>query len=503
MGTKKSEDIVNSVEYSFTVKYPDGSVKTWSVLYEARVNDHRYQKDTSAKFPKLCDDRRRYQELSTYVVRKVSLYARSGRKFEDSGFIRVYDVDSEVMGGWDDKPLAEVTGEHKPLTACQPEFDANRKQETDHLLSKFDEIVKKDLEAIREEMTKKEPKIEFSAFRVKRASVPEGQPYIIVKVFFATDRAMAAGKTEPDKMFGQERSNLSYGTCEVSIPRDHRMGELEAPSIWRLEFRENPAKHVVLLRTQIATEDEFFADVADRVRNSKSSNAFLFVHGYNVTFADAARRTAQITYDLGFDGAPTFYSWPSQGKTASYIVDEQNIEWTQKNLEDFLEDFFTRSDAENVYLIAHSMGNRALTRAVTSLLDKKPALRSRLKEVILAAPDIDADVFKRDIAPALTAAGRPVTLYASSEDLALVASKKVHGNPRAGDSGSGLVIVPGIETVDATHVDTSFLKHSYFAETGSVLSDMFYLIRDGMRADQRFGLRAVDAQAGRYWEFKQ
>jgi esterase/lipase superfamily enzyme len=93
------------------------------------------------------------------------------------------------------------------------------------------------------------------------------------------------------------------------------------------------------------------------------------------------------------------------------------------------------------------MGNRALTRAVASLLTDKPIIRSRLKEVILAAPDIDAEVFKRDIVPALTKTDSPVTLYASSEDLALAASKKVHGYPRAGDSGQGLVVVPGIETI--------------------------------------------------------
>lgn len=334
------------------------------------------------------------------------------------------------------------------------------------------------------------------------ASDPAVAPdHATVRVFYATDRNQT-GSTIPSEMFGANRSDLTYGTCEVSIPRDHRMGELESPSIWRLEFQEDPAKHVVLLRTAIASKDEFFADVAARVRQSKASNAFLFVHGYNVTFEDAARRTAQITYDLGFDGAPTFYSWPSRGSTAAYTIDEQNIEWTQANLRRFLEDFFTRSDAQNVYLIAHSMGNRALTRAVASLLADKPTLRSRLRDVILIAPDIDADVFKRDIAPALVAAGRPVTLYASSEDLALVASKKLHGYARAGDSGRGLVIFPGIETVDATRVDTSLLGHSYFAEARSVLADMFYLIRDDKKANQRFGLRTVETQSGQYWEFK-
>lgn len=325
--------------------------------------------------------------------------------------------------------------------------------------------------------------------------------YAVVRTFFATDRNLT-GKTKPDEMFGVDRSALTYGTCDVSIPRDHRMGELESPSIWRLEFREDPSNHIVLLSTAISAKDEYFDNLAARVSAASTRSAFLFVHGYNVTFEDAARRTAQISYDLGFEGAPVFYSWPSQGSTLAYTVDEQNIEWTQANLRVFLEDFFVRSDAHNIYLIAHSMGNRALTRAVASLLADKPALRDRLTEVILTAPDIDADVFKRDIAPSLAASGRPVTLYASSEDMALAASKVVHGSPRAGDSGQGLVLVSGVETIDATAVDTSLLGHSYFAEERSVLSDMFSLIRNGERPDQRFGLRRIDTNTGPYWEFK-
>ena len=172
------------------------------------------------------------------------------------------------------------------------------------------------------------------------------------------------------------------------------------------------------------------------------------------------------------------------------------------NLRNFLDDYFTRSDAQHVYLIAHSMGSRALTRAVASLFRDKPALRNRLQEVILAAPDIDADVFKRDIAPALTSTGRPVTLYASSNDLALSASQRINGYPRAGDSGKGLVILPGIETIDATNVDTNLLHHSYFADTKSILSDMFYLMQNDSRADDRFGLRPIDVPPGRYWEIK-
>ena len=158
------------------------------------------------------------------------------------------------------------------------------------------------------------------------------------------------------------------------------------------------------------------------MKRSAKKNAFVFVHGYNVAFEDATRRTAQISYDLGFDGAPVFYSWPSQGTVARYIVDETNIEWAQANIKRFLEDLASNSDAENIYLTAHSMGSRGLTRAFTELVAEKPALRTRFREVILAAPDIDAEVFKRDIAPKLA----PATLYASSQDKALELSRKFH-----------------------------------------------------------------------------
>lgn len=334
--------------------------------------------------------------------------------------------------------------------------------------------------------------------------------YAVVKVYFATDRQRDVGKP-PARRFSGERSitggngggngPLSYGSCDISIPRDHRMGQLESPSLWRLEFRDDPAKHVVLLDATVQDRDNFFAALKTQIRASAGKSAFVFVHGYNVSFEDAARRTGQMAYDLGFDGAPVFYSWPSRGEVAGYTIDENNIEWSTPHISSFLADFLASTQAAQVYLVGHSMGSRGLTRAVADLLATQPQLAQKITELILSAPDIDAAIFKHDIAPKLAHARNPVTLYASSQDLALAASKAVHGYPRAGDSGAGMLIVAGVETIDATGVDTSFMKHSYFAEKRSALSDMFYLIRNQARADQRF-LDPVDTVAGRYWTFK-
>jgi esterase/lipase superfamily enzyme len=64
-----------------------------------------------------------------------------------------------------------------------------------------------------------------------KAPAPEGN-YGVVQVFYATDRK-PSGSKEPNKMYGGERledESLLLGTVEVSIPRDHKMAEIERPS---------------------------------------------------------------------------------------------------------------------------------------------------------------------------------------------------------------------------------------------------------------------------------
>jgi len=331
----------------------------------------------------------------------------------------------------------------------------------------------------------------------------EKQPdYIKMPVYFATDRN-DTGSSDINTRFGGKRGSLEYGICMVSIPHDHKIGKIERPSIWRLEFSEDPKKHVVIQSIDLLNKDIFFKNLSDNIKKSTKKSSFLFIHGYNVSFADAAKRTAQISYDLLFDGEAVFYSWPSRGITADYTVDEANIEWAQTNIKNFLNDYLSRSDADEIYLVAHSMGNRGLTRALVALMTEKPELKNKIKEIILAAPDIDADVFKRDIAPQMVSkTQKPITLYVSSDDIALKASRQVHGSLRAGDAGSGVVLVKGIETIDASGIDTSFIGHSYFAETTSIISDIFDLIKTGKRAFNRKELQPITSRVLTYWKVK-
>ena len=219
--------------------------------------------------------------------------------------------------------------------------------------------------------------------------------FATMRVFFGTDRK-PTGYKKPDKFFAGERGLPSFGVVEVSIPHDHRVGELEGPSWWKLQFRKNPTKHVLLLSLESLSRGKFIKDLGKSLLEIPSKEALLFLHGYNVSFQDACRRTAQIAYDLNFQGAPISYSWPSESKPSRYLVDETNVHWSAPHFRNFLSLLLSETRAEAVHVIAHSMGNRALIEALRTFdVSKLPVNCARLTQVIFAAPDIDAATFQR------------------------------------------------------------------------------------------------------------
>jgi esterase/lipase superfamily enzyme len=325
--------------------------------------------------------------------------------------------------------------------------------------------------------------------------------FAVVRVYYATDRSRAA-QTGTAKFFGGQRGTLSYGSCEVSIPRYQKNAALEERKGASQELSQQSDNQPVLRKVLPLEYDDYLSRLGTTIAKSTKKSAFVFVHGYNVTFADAARRTAQMKYALGFEGAPIFFSWPSKGRSDAYTTDEADVEWAQPDLKEFLKDLAAKTKAQNIYLIGHSMGNRALAKAYIYLVSERPELKKVFREVILVAPDIDSEQFKRDIAPALAAAGNRTTLYCSSNDLALKAANKFQKNPRAGDSGSNLILFDGIETIDATNVNTGLMRYFRISDNSSVLADIHQLIRDGKKPAERTGLKTVNASPGQYWRFK-
>jgi len=315
----------------------------------------------------------------------------------------------------------------------------------------------------------------------------EGGEVVRLRVFYGTDRK-PTGHSSPGRIYGADRGELVYGTCEVSVPRDHRMGQMEIA--WgKKERKPSPETHVMVLSVSPLAEGAFFTELRGAAQGKV---VFVFIHGYNVAFDDAVRRTAQMAYDMGIAGAPVTYSWPSQATAAGYLDDEKAVERTVPNLRRFLADVAARSGASAVHVTAHSMGNRALLKAL------EPPAPARFAEVVSAAPDVDAGDFRAAVARTRAAAAR-WTLYASSNDRALQASQEIHHGRRAGDSGEGMVVVAGVESIDVSAVDTSLLGHSYYGENKSVISDLRLLLVERRGAAQRPSLAPRTKDGITYW----
>lgn len=326
---------------------------------------------------------------------------------------------------------------------------------------------------------------------------------IPIQIFYGTDRQKTEGK-DANNYYGSERGIFEYGTCIVSIPeKKHVKGELERPKWWKWEFKENSTKHIVLLDIKPMLESNFFPALSGKIKESTDRNdAFVFVHGFDTTFAEAARRTAQLAYDLDFKGAPIMYSWPSSSRLSvrGYMADEDSVRETIVNLKNFLKQIISNTGVKNIHLIAHSMGNVALTNALKELKRDFPKQEPLFNQIILAAPDISAADFEQNIAPAIEGSAKRITLYASSKDYALRISNSLRHweHPRAGESGYSIVVLNGIDTVDVSDVNTDLLGHGYFSSTESLINDIYHMFQHEFPPSER-NLREREKNHIPYW----
>ena len=324
----------------------------------------------------------------------------------------------------------------------------------------------------------------------------EGGQYV---VWFGTNRQPVRRGGLVTGFSAARDDAVHYGWCRVAIPESHRIGSTGSPWWQRLlTFRDDRLKLAKLVTT---SADEHWAQIAKALNRKidEDKAALVFIHGYNVSFMEATIRAAQLGFDLNINGAMAFYSWPSQGTLAGYASDEASIEASEGYIADYLVDMATRTQATRVHVLAHSMGNRGVLRAVDRIAasaSKRSA--TPFDQIILAAADVDQDTFRR-LSVAYQAVARHTTMYVCGKDRAVEASSWLHGYPRAGLTPPVLV-VSGIDTVNVSNLDLTLLGHGYIAEARDVLQDMHYVLRGDAPPERRFGLRpATTADGQRYW----
>jgi esterase/lipase superfamily enzyme len=351
---------------------------------------------------------------------------------------------------------------------------------------------------------------------VEKAVAPPGGDFDVVPVFFGTDRSSLIGavRTSYDS---NRAKRLELGRAMVTVPRSHEVPNIERPWVYRLPLTnivlyteaEDPKKHFTLQEIKSLGDSDFLELVKKRLGASATfkDHAIVFVHGFNTTFDAAVYRTAQISYDLKFDGVSAVYSWPSKGAVglADYGYDRDSAGQAEPYLKQFLELVIRKSGATSISLIAHSMGNQLLLPVLKDLKNATPA-GVQVSQIILAAPDVDRDRFE-GLANEIKSIARGVTLYAASNDRALNASMRLAGGvPRAGDvPAGGPLVMPGIDTIDVTSTSTDFfgLNHSGYAEKSALLNDIQLIIQTGERPPEKRVpiLQRVPTASGDYWRY--
>jgi esterase/lipase superfamily enzyme len=336
---------------------------------------------------------------------------------------------------------------------------------------------------------------------------PQTQGFATVRVFYGTNRA-PTGAVKPAEYYGKARGELQYGELEVTIPRIHKEAALETRSRWsEYTFGADQAtlrsRYVLLDRVAPLARGAFVQALRQQIASAPSRDVFIFVHGFNNSFEDTARRTAQLAYDLDFDGTPMMYSWPSQGTTTAYAIDEATAGIAGRRMAEFLDTVVSQSGAQRIHLIAHSMGNRVLIEALQTYLARR-ALDKRqgiFGQIVFTAPDVDRDYFV-DALESLASAAERVTLYASDNDYALRTSQFIHGAPRAGIAGETIIRTAGLDTIDMSAVPADALGHSYFAANAGAIFDIFSLLWRGDPPSKRCGMSAQSgAGAVAVWRY--
>jgi esterase/lipase superfamily enzyme len=322
-----------------------------------------------------------------------------------------------------------------------------------------------------------------------------------LRMFYATNRK-PSGELRTATAYGTDRSDeLAFGMVDVSVRHAKRMDEVQSASVLKIEQATSLDDFGVAPQVRPLSLSAWREELRRRAARFEQPGVLLFIHGFNVSFVDAARRTAQLAYDLAFPGPTVFLSWPSDASVVQYLRDGRDARNSRLAASRLLAELATLSPSAPVYVIAHSMGNRVLTEGYQQLLQDQPGLARAFQDIVMAAPDVDQEDFRLNLAPRLLSSGPRFTLYASEHDLALGSSEFLQGGKRLGSGGPALFVDRRLDSVDASVVTGAFfsLNHSYFGDTTTVLSDLFYLIRQQRAPQDRPNLRRLSVGSGVAW----
>ncbi|WHO75454.1 alpha/beta hydrolase [Rhizobium sp. BT03] len=240
---------------------------------------------------------------------------------------------------------------------------------------------------------------------------------------------LAATNRTPDTVRGGFGSawadSLTYEQYAFSVPPGRKGITIAYPT-----SRPDPERQFAVIGRKQLARDAFVEEALRSVQLDGTIG--IFVHGYNYSYQEALYRTAQIAADAKLPGAPILFSWPSAAAVAGYVADRDAALASRSALDSLVTSLSGSGKVKRIILFGHSMGGFLVMETVRELkLQHRDDVVGKLA-VVLAAPDIDVDVFRsqlKDIGPMPI----PISLLVSKDDRALVASSFIAGErPRVG-----------------------------------------------------------------------
>ena len=298
-------------------------------------------------------------------------------------------------------------------------------------------------------------------------SAPLAKPSA-VQVFVVSTRAGESGAAAQQAA----SDGAHYSLATLTIPPGHRTGSIEEP-MWGSSDARN---HIVVTGRRELDPDEFHAELASHIsgRIGVNRDILVFVHGYKNGFEEARLRTAQIAADSHFGGVPILFTWPSKNEILGYASDKDSATASRDALQELLEDLAKTPGIGKVHILAHSMGGWLAMEALRqSAIAGNHGLSGRLGEVMLASPDIDMDVFAKQMTKIQLAA---VTVFATANDRALSLSSVIaQARQRVGaidpskPEDRATLEKLGAKVYDLSSFSGGFVGHTIYADAPDVI----------------------------------
>lgn len=297
----------------------------------------------------------------------------------------------------------------------------------------------------------------------------------------------------PGVFFNGERTTaLNFARIDITVPPTHKPGHTEVP-----RGVPNPATDMTVREAIYRdTPEQFTADLKAELalRKPGDRKVTIFIHGYNTLFSEALYRFTQMAEDSKQPGVPVLFTWASRGSVTDYVYDNNSATAARDRLEETIR-LVLNSGAEKVTILAHSMGNWVTVEALRQIkISGTPIPPEKIENIILAAPDIDVDVFKSQL-KRFGKPPKPFIVIVSRDDKALAFSDFIAGDkPRLGAYANDEELVElGAVVVDMTKVKSADeFNHGKFAQLAAMAPQLRGMIA---RAQARSGAQQMLQQS--------